>query len=247
VINLFYGIETFSYKSLVGHNKDIRASIQLKNEDIIYSSSDNSIIRWDYNQYKMSKFVDDTIFKFNLLYDNRLLGLAYNNIFVFDDGLNIISGLKHDSSVAEVIELNNRNFICLHVEKFIGVYDSNFADLCHKVDINEEFYVLVLLRDTYIISAYNTTIAVWNLNKGFEKQVFKYEWKFQRIYHLKDCLFITTSYDNVCRIWCYTNQPKLIKTLEGHEDSVNCMLFIGNYLFTAALDLACKVYKVESN
>jgi WD40 repeat protein len=241
--------ETFSYKSLVGHNKGIGAAIQLNNEDIVYSLADNSIIQWDYNQYKKSKFVSSTIFKFILLSDNRLLGLAFKNIFIFDDRLNIIAELEPDRLVAEVFELNNRNLVCLHFgeKSFFEVYDSNLTDLGHKVDINEEFSELVLLRDTYIISAYKNNIVVWNINKGFEKQVFKYEWSFKRAYHLKDCLFVTTSCDNVCRVWCYTNQLKLIKTLEGHKGLVNYIRFIGNYFITVALDNACKVYKVESN
>jgi WD40 repeat protein len=242
---LIWEPETFKYKSLQGHSGDIRAVIQLDNELIVSSAEDNNVKLWKEDICVKTLQVEFHIERLDLLSNDKFLGYSSGYVYIFDYDLKVITKLKHDSSGLPIVfETLDKRLVCCYNKQFIGLYDANYVMLS-KVDIPEDYYHFIMLNDKDIISFYNSSIVVWDINKEFEKQVFKYDWDFKRIFPFLGCFFITTSNGFGCRLWYYHKRPITIKILEEFQREVICVRSIGDYLVTASFDKTCKVYKMN--
>jgi WD40 repeat protein len=236
---------TFGYRQLV-QSSNIRAVLELENELIVSSGSNHELILWDEDIYMNTKLVNDTIVKFQLLSNNRFLGLSIQYIYIFDYDLNTISQHKHDTSALPIaFETHYKDLICCYEKRFIEVYDTGFSIL-NRIQIPEYAVQFVMLKEQDIITICDKTITVCNAYKQSEEQVYQYDWSFQKIFSFKNCLIITITKDNKCRLWYYNKRLRLLNTFEGHEKGINYSKIIGDYLITASFDNTCMIYKINN-
>jgi WD40 repeat protein len=237
---------TFDYKQLVGHNNHIRAVLELENGYLVSSGGNRELILWDEDIYVNTKLVNDTIAKLQLLSNNTFLGLTSQYIYIFDYDLNIISQHKHDTSAVPItFEALNTNLICCYEKRFIEVYDTSLS-IVNRIQVPGFTDQFAKLKEQDIITVCDKTITVWNAYKQSEEQVYQCDLVFQKIFSFKNCLAITTSKDNKCRLWYYNKRIGLLNTFGRHDKEINYIQLIGDYLITASFDNTCMIYKINN-
>jgi WD40 repeat protein len=237
---------TFDYKELVGHKNYVRGVLELENGLIVSSGGNSELILWDEDIYVKTKLINDTITKLQLLFNNRFLGLSGWYIYIFDYDLNVISQHKHDTFVVPItFETLNKELICCYEKRFIEVYSTGLSIL-NRIQIPWFTVQFAKLKEQDIMTVCDKTITVWNAYKQSEEQVYQCDWALQKIFSFKNCLVITTSKDNKCRLWYYNKRLRLLNTFEGHDKEVNYTKLIGDYLITASFDNTCMIYKTNN-
>jgi WD40 repeat protein len=236
-INL-WSRENFTFRVLNGLFGDRRAIIQLSNENILSSSSDQMVNLWTEDKLIKSKKLDYTILRFKPLMNNHTAGLADDHLYIIDNELNIISSISQH--VYTVLPLNQEVILCGR-KSFVRL-DLNYqrVEEINDQDTNEH----TIMIENKIITVLNNDIIVWNPSNGFSLNRFNYPWLFEKIYAYKNDVFFTTSKDYIIRVWWYCNEePILLTTLSGYEKDVNYIAGFDNTIVTASFEYTCKIWK----
>lgn len=99
-------------------------------------------------------------------------------------------------------------------------------------------------RTTAISGSRDTTLRVWDIEKGLCKHVLVGHQASVRCLEIHGDLVVSGSYDTTARIWSIS-EGRCLRTLQGHFSQIYAVAFDGKRVATGSLDTSVRVWNVS--
>jgi len=99
---------------------------------------------------------------------------------------------------------------------------------------------------TAISGSRDTTLRVWDIEKGICKHVLVGHSSSVRCLELHGDLVVSGSYDTTAKIWSIS-EGKCLRTLTGHFSQIYAIAFDGKKIATGSLDTMVRIWDVEGS
>ena len=218
----------YSYQSFKQKNYSILAQLKLV---INHNRYQNDYLVFNSNEINLSKCINDN--------DKDEIIQYYKNYKILEESIDInhIKKIKtisqHNNSVNSLLLLRDGRLVSCSSDNTIKIYDMNnnyHCDITIEGHKDSLFYISQLDNNKLISCSTDKSLKIWSINKysfhcDYTIKDAHCDW-INKIIPLSNNRMASCSSDKMIKIWNSNFPYNLIKTLEGHNDTINSIIQI---------------------